>query len=91
MLSLQTFRKAAWLVAWLLAISGIMTMSAQAADQKRDPFFWLSEMNKASAVMVVEQGIVPMTSSSPAEFASFIAAEIPRLGRAVKLSGAKVE
>ena len=59
MLSLQTFRKAAWLVAWLLAISGIMTMSAQAADQKRDPFFWLSEMNKASAVMVVEQGIVP--------------------------------
>jgi tripartite-type tricarboxylate transporter receptor subunit TctC len=38
-----------------------------------------------------EQGIVTMTSASPAEFSAFIAAEVPRLGRAVKLSGAKVE
>ena len=38
-----------------------------------------------------EQGIVPMASASPAEFAAFIASEIPRLRRAVMLSGAKVE
>jgi tripartite-type tricarboxylate transporter receptor subunit TctC len=38
-----------------------------------------------------EQGIVTMTSASPAEFAAFIESEVVRLGRAVKLSGAKVE
>ena len=41
-----------------LLATGMSAMS-QAAEQKHDPFYWLSEMNKASAIMVVEQGIVP--------------------------------
>ena len=40
---------------------------------------------------MADQGIVPLTSASPAEFAAFIVSEIPRLEKAVKLSGAKVE
>ena len=38
-----------------------------------------------------EQGTFTATSASPAEFGAHIASEIPRLGRVVKISGAKAE
>ena len=43
---------------WLAGI-GVLAMSAPTAAQQHDPFYWLGEINKASAVMVVERGIVP--------------------------------
>ena len=41
------------------AAIGVFAMIVPGAAQQRDPFYWLGEMNKASAVMVVETGIVP--------------------------------
>jgi argininosuccinate lyase len=45
------------LIASLLWI--VLVVTGVAAQEKRDEFYYLSEMNKASSVMVVEQGIVP--------------------------------
>src|SRR6476646_8344472 len=47
-----------WNRAWVAAI-GVLMMTVPAAAQQHDPFYWLGEINKASAVMVVERGIVP--------------------------------
>ena len=47
-----------WNRAWV-AVIGVLMMVLPAAAQQHDPFYWLGEINKASAVMVVERGIVP--------------------------------
>src|ERR1700752_3817018 len=44
---------------FLLVAVALLTTGSAAAQEKRDEFYWLGEINKASSVMVVEQGIVP--------------------------------
>ena len=43
----------------------VLVVTGVAAQEKRDEFYYLSEMNKASSVMVVEQGIVPRRWAGP--------------------------
>ena len=42
-----------------LAVGSVLLVARVSAQERRDEFYYLGEMNKASSVMVVEQGIVP--------------------------------
>lgn len=52
-------RTSAWRQAPLVALLLLASGGAIAAEPPHDAFYWLGELNKASAVMVVERGIVP--------------------------------
>lgn len=54
----KTFRGRIGVLSSTIAVL-MMGTSAWAQEAPQDAFYWLSEMNKASTVMVVEQGIVP--------------------------------
>jgi argininosuccinate lyase len=41
------------------SLCGVVLLAGAASAQQRDEFYWLGEINKASSVMVTEQGIVP--------------------------------
>ena len=63
-------------VAALLVVAG-----SASAQERRDEFYWLSELNKASSVMVVEQGIVPKTlGKSIAEAVAQVIADAEKPG-----------
>ena len=49
----------------VLAAALLVGPSDANAQEKRDEFYWLGELNKAAAVMVVEQGIVPRPLGKP--------------------------
>lgn len=40
-------------------MGSILVFAGVSAQEKHDEFYYLGELNKASSVMVVEQGIVP--------------------------------
>ena len=44
-----------------LVLSSVLLVARVSAQERRDEFYYLGELNKASSVMVVEQGIVPAT------------------------------
>ena len=72
---------------------GILTpaRTAQAIVLRLYTEFTKAVANPEVQSKLASQGTVILTSSSPAEFASFIASEIVRLGRAAKLSGATAD
>jgi len=47
-----------------IAVALASPAMAQESENKRDEFFWMGEINKASTVMTVEQGIVPKSMAA---------------------------
>ncbi|OGA00026.1 MAG: hypothetical protein A3H35_14935 [Betaproteobacteria bacterium RIFCSPLOWO2_02_FULL_62_17] len=65
--------------------------TAQAVVQRLQSEFVKAVTSPEVHAKLASQGTVTMTSASPAEFGTFIAGEIIRLGRAAKLSGATAD